>query len=446
MTRPAQDPTALGVSALAAAYRSGALDPVVVTEACLARIASEDAALRAFITVAADNARIEARESHHRWVDGRPLGPLDGVPIGIKDNIDVAGLPCTAGTAAFRTRVPEHDARAVMRLRESGAVLLGKLNMHEGALGATTDNPVFGRAINPRRAGYTPGGSSGGSAAAVAARFCAASLGTDTMGSVRVPASYCGVYGFKPSHDFARNDGVVPLSFTLDCVGPLARSIEDIAMLAQALREAPQRHGVLQVEADIRGCRVGVPRQLDDIALTAPVASAFATFLDGLRGGGATIVPIDLPAWNPTIARRAGLLISEAEGAGYYRQALGADFDGVSPEFAAMLRYPERAGLGRVVAAYEIINAVRVSCLDAFTEVDVIALPTAPQQSFPHGIAPPVNQADCTALANFARAPAVSLPVPADGLPIGMQVIAAPGDDLRLLAIAKTVDRLIERT
>src|SRR5205823_6348079 len=146
---------------------------------------------------------------------------------------------------------------------------------------------------------------------------------------------------------------------------------------------------------DVRGCRVGVPRQLDAVTLTAPVASAFADFLAALRGAGAAVVLIDLPAWNPTIARRAGLLISEAEGAGYYRRALGAELGGISPEFAAMLRYPDRSGLAGVVAAYEIINAVRMSCLDAFGEVDVIALPTTPQQSFPHGIAPPVDQAEC---------------------------------------------------
>ena len=131
-------------------------------------------ALRAFITVAGDSAREQAQESRRRFTEGRPLGPLDGIPIGIKDNINVAGLPCTAGTAAFRTRIPEHDARAVTRLKQGGAVLLGKLNMHEGALGATTDNLMYGRCINPLRPGYTPGGSSGGSAAAVAAGFCAA--------------------------------------------------------------------------------------------------------------------------------------------------------------------------------------------------------------------------------------------------------------------------------
>jgi aspartyl-tRNA(Asn)/glutamyl-tRNA(Gln) amidotransferase subunit A len=445
MTTATHLSTELDIASLAEGYRTGALDPVAITESCLARIVKDDPALRTFITVAADAARAEAHESRRRFAEGRPLGSLDGIPIGIKDNIDVAGLPCTAGTAAFRTRSSKRDARAVMRLKRSGAVLLGKLNMHEGALGATTDNPVFGRCMNPLRSGYTPGGSSGGSAAAVAAGFCAASLGTDTMGSVRVPAAYCGVYGFKPSHDAARSEGVVPLSFTLDSVGPLARTIEDLAILADALHEGPVHSSDCSRTISLAGLRIGVPRQLDAVALTAPVTSAFARFLDALRGAGAVVTSVDLPNWEPTKARRAGLLISEAEAASYYTQALGADLPGLSSEFAAMLRYPARAGLDRVIGAYALIDAVRQSYLDAFAEVDLIALPTTPQPSFPHGIEVPVNQADCTGLANFARAPAVSLPVPTDDLPVGMQLTAAPGDDRRLMSIATAVDRIIVR-
>jgi aspartyl-tRNA(Asn)/glutamyl-tRNA(Gln) amidotransferase subunit A len=445
MATATDPPTALDIASLAEGYRTGALDPVAITETCLARIAKDDPALRAFITVAADSARAQADESRRRFAAGRPLGALDGIPIGIKDNIDVAGLRCTAGTAAFRERVPERDARAVTRLRESGAVLLGKLNMHEGALGATTDNPVYGRCANPLRAGYTPGGSSGGSAAAVAAGFCAASLGTDTMGSVRVPAAYCGVYGFKPSHDAARSDGVVPLSFTLDCVGPLARTIGDLAILADVLHEGPSRRAGHSEDTALAGLRVGVPRQLDAVALTAPVASAFARFLDALRGAGAFVTSVDLPQWESTKARRAGLLISEAEAASYYTHALGPDLPGLSSEFAAMLRYPARAGLDRVIRAYALIDAVRQSYLDAFGEIDLIAVPTTPQPSFPHGIEVPVNQADCSGLANFARAPAVSLPVPTDDLPVGMQLMAAPGDDRRLMSIAVAADRVIAR-
>jgi aspartyl-tRNA(Asn)/glutamyl-tRNA(Gln) amidotransferase subunit A len=434
----------LGLADLSAAFAARTLDPVATTEAYLARIAAEDAVLRSYITVGADGARAAAEESRRRWEAGRPLGALDGMPIALKDNIDVAGLPCTAGTAAFRGRVPLVDARVVARLRQAGAVLLGKLNMHEGALGATTDNPVYGRCINPLKPGFTPGGSSGGSGAAVAAGLCAAALGTDTMGSVRVPAAYCGVYGFKPTKGAISAVGVVPLSFSLDCVGALARSAEDLAILARALFEAPPRQsGVDAALASLAGARVGVPRQLDEIELEPAVSAAFARFLDLLREAGATVTPIDLPAWQPGSARRAGLLVSEAEGAAYYTARLGVDLPGLSDAFASMLRYPAKGPM-RVVAAYETIEGVRLDCERAFAEVDVFALPTTPQTSFPHDSKTPTNQADLTALANFARGPAVSLPLPVEGgMPTGMQLMAAAGDDLRPLALAVALDRVL---
>lgn len=439
------DPCTLGIAALTTAYAAGELDPVSVTEAYLARIAREDGELRSFITVAAGPARAAAENSRNRWCEGRGLGALDGVPLALKDNIDVAGLTCTAGTAAFRNRVPEADAPVVAHLKRQGAVILGKLNMHEGALGATTDNAVYGRCMNPLRRGYTPGGSSGGSGAAVAAQLCAAALGTDTMGSVRVPAAYCGVYGFKPTNGAVCTDGVVPLSFSLDTVGPLTRSAEDTAILARALLRRPPR--ALRALAGsettpvLAGMRVGVPRQLDEVELEPAVKSAFARFLDTLRAADASVAPLDLSPWQPGKARRAGLLISEAEGDLYYTARLGADLHGLSRGFAAMLRYPAQVGISRVVAAYALVEGVRVACVRAFAEVDVLALPTTPQMSFPHDAEVPVNQADCTALANFARAPAITLPFATDPLPIGMQLLAPPGDDLRLLAIAAIFQR-----
>ncbi|TXL76421.1 amidase [Vineibacter terrae] len=439
------DPSELGIAALTAAFTKGSLDPVAATESCLARIAAQDAHLRSFITVAAEGARREAERSRRRWAAGTPLGPLDGVPLAVKDNIDAAGLPCTAGTAAFATHMPAADAPVVACLRRAGAVLLGKLNMHEGALGATTDNAVYGRCMNPLKPGYTPGGSSGGSAAAVAARLCAAALGTDTMGSVRVPAAYCGVYGFKPTNGAIATDGVVPLSTTLDCVGPLARSAADLAVVARALLvDMPRTFIAMPAHDTLAGVRVGVPRQLEEIDLCVAVGAGFAGVLDRLRAAGAIVVPVDLPAWQPGPARRAGLLVCEAEAADYYGARLGPGLAGVSDTFASMLRYAERAGLSRVVAAYRTIEQVRAACFRAFAAVDALVLPTTPQPSFPHGAAAPASQADCTALANFARAPAVSLPIAADPLPVGVQLMAAPGDDLRLLALASLVDRAVE--
>jgi Asp-tRNA(Asn)/Glu-tRNA(Gln) amidotransferase A subunit family amidase len=435
---------ALGIAELAESYGSRQCDPAAVVDAYLAAIAAQDGSLRSFITVADATAREEAGASRWRWERNQPLGMLDGVPIAIKDNIDVAGLPCTAGVAAFRQRVPRQDAAIVTSLRQHGAVMLGKLNMHEGAFGATTDNPVYGRCINPVRPGYTPGGSSGGSGAAVAAGLCVAALGTDTMGSVRVPAAYCGVFGFKPTNDMVSTEGVVPLSHTLDTVGILTRSAADMAIMGMALMRSSSSASAAS-PTSLAGLRVGVPRQLAQIDMQPPIAAAFDRFISLLSAIGVVVVPVDLQFWDPGKARRAGLLVTEAEAAAYYIRHLGANLTGLSPGFAAMLRHPAQAGPGRIAAAYETIEAVRLGCLDAFGTVEIIASPTAPHTSFPHVTPAPPDQAECTALANFARAPAVSLPFATDPLPIGMQLMAAPGKDELLISVAVALEQALRK-
>jgi aspartyl-tRNA(Asn)/glutamyl-tRNA(Gln) amidotransferase subunit A len=432
----------LGIAELAESYAGRQCNPVAVTDAYLTAIEAQDGALRSFITVARALARDEAEASKRRWEENRLRGMLDGVPIAIKDNIEVAGLPCTAGVGAFRERVPAQDAAVVTSLRQQGAILLGKLNMHEGAFGATSDNPVYGRCINPVRLGYTPGGSSGGSGAAVAAGLCVAALGTDTMGSVRVPAAYCGVFGFKPSNGSVSTEGVVPLSPTLDSVGVLARSATDMAIVTTALLQ-PASQPTAASPVSLAGVRVGVPRQISQIEFQPSIATAFEQFLAHLDAIGMIVVPLDLPCWHPGKVRRAGLLVTEAEAAAFYTNQLGPDLPGLSPGFAAMLRYPTQAGSERIAAAYETIDRVRRGCLDSFGEVDLIVSPTTPQTSFPHDSPTPPDQAECTALANFARAPALSLPFVADPLPIGMQLMAAPGKDEFLLSLSVALEQAL---
>lgn len=442
MIRIMVDPRSFGITDLVQRYRTRRLSPVAVVESYLAAIAAQDGALRSFITVADASARAEATASRQRWAGHEPIGPLDGVPLAIKDNIDVAGLPCTAGVAAFRERVPTQDAPAIGSLRRHGAVILGKLNMHEGAFGATTDNPTYGRCMNPVRSGYTPGGSSGGSGAAVVARLCVAALGTDTMGSVRLPAAYCGAFGFKPSNDAISTAGVVPLSRTLDSVGVLARSVADMVIVASALlnlsAEPKPAH-----PASLAGLRVGVPQQVADVDMEPEIAAAFERFATALGASGMQIVSIDLSAWQPTQARRAGLLVTEAEAAPIYMELLGAELAGLSPGFANSLRYPSRIESSRVKAAFTTIEAVGRACIAAFDHVDLIALPTAPQTSFPHDGPVPVNQAEFTALANFSHTPAISLPFGTEPLPIGMQLLAAPGQDDFLLSVAQRLEQTL---
>ncbi len=438
-------PPSLSMHALSSAYRSGALDPVAVTQSLLAEIDARNPHLHAFITVAHERALSDARASRDRHRAGNPLGPLDGVPIAIKDNVDVAGLACTAGSAALRHRVPAADAPAAARLAAAGAVLLGKLNMHEGALGATTDNEAFGRCINPLHAGHTPGGSSGGSGAAVAASLCSAAVGSDTMGSIRIPAAYCGVFGYKPGNDTVPAQGIVPLCHQLDVAGPLATTAADCEVMARTMMGLA--YPTPNAKAPPwRGLAVGVPVQLQSVVLEPEVHEGFQRFLAHLEAIGARIVPIDLAHWDPTRARRAGLLASEADALAWWRSEIGHDLPGVSETFGSMLRYAERAGADKITAARQSLNELRGHAGTAFAAVDLIALPTAPQTSFLHGTPAPINQADLTALANFYGCGAWAIPIESGERAVSVQLMAAPVKDDWLLSFASALDALGPRS
>jgi aspartyl-tRNA(Asn)/glutamyl-tRNA(Gln) amidotransferase subunit A len=229
------DLTFLPIGTLSALLDSRSIEAEALTRLCLARTEGLGRPLNCFITLCPDTALAEARAADARSAMGKRLGPLDGIPVGLKDNIDVAGVPTTNGFGGGPLRIPGEDAAVTRHLRDAGVVILGKLAMHEGALGATTDNPHHGRTHNPFRYSHSPGGSSGGSGAAVAAGLCCAALGTDTGGSVRIPASWCGVVGLKPSYGLISTRGVVPLSHRLDHVGPLTRTVADAALLMDTL-------------------------------------------------------------------------------------------------------------------------------------------------------------------------------------------------------------------
>ena len=224
------------IGGLHAAYAAGETTPSAVAAEHFARIDRLDPRLHAFVECDRAGALSAAAESDRRT---RTPRLLEGVPVGIKSNIAVKGLAHTAGLEARRHVIADRDAYVVTQLREAGAIVLGTLNMHEAALGVTTDNPWFGRTLNPHGEGRTPGGSSGGSGAAVSAGLCVLALGTDTMGSVRIPAAYTGVYGLKPGHGGVEVDGLVALSPSLDAIGPLARSIDDLARAWTVLRREP---------------------------------------------------------------------------------------------------------------------------------------------------------------------------------------------------------------
>jgi aspartyl-tRNA(Asn)/glutamyl-tRNA(Gln) amidotransferase subunit A len=433
-----QDLTFLNAAALQQAYAQGLCDPVAVTRVHLARIALRNPTLHAFVHVSRDLALQQAQASAQRWAKGQPLGPLDGVVMALKDNIDVLGMPCTAGTAAYAQRMPGSDAPLYQRLRDAGMVLLGKLNMHEAALGATTDNPVYGRCMNPLREGFTPGGSSGGSAAAVADHLCTLAMGTDTMGSVRIPAAYCGVMGMIPTRTRLSMDGIVPLSPTLDVAGPLARSGHDLAQVMACLLGVS-----LATATDAnawRGLRVGILPQTSEVAMAPAVQAAWQATQQRLQAHGAQLQTVLLPDWSPTRNRLHALLMSEWEGADYWLDALGPELPGLSVGLQKMLHYGARLGPEKRQASQAAIDGLRAQAGALFEGIDVLLLPTTPHASFAHTEAAPASQADWACLANMLGAPALSFPCPTEGLPVSCQLLAAPGQDERLLSLACALD------
>ena len=433
-----QDLTLLNADALQQAYAQGLCDPVAVTRAHLARIALRNPALHAFVHVCSDQALQQAHASAQRWASGQPLGPLDGVVMALKDNIDVVGMPCTAGTAAFAQRIPTRDAPISQRLSAAGMVLLGKLNMHEAALGATTDNPVYGRCMNPLREGYTPGGSSGGSSAAVADHLCTLAMGTDTMGSVRIPAAYCGVMGMIPTRTRLPMDGIVPLSPTLDVAGPLARSGQDLAQVMACLLGI--NLGPAAQASVWRGLRVGILPQTSEVEMAPAVQAAWQATQQRLQAQGALLKSVDLPDWSPARNRLHALLMSEWEGAAYWQDALGPEMPDLSAGLQKMLHYGARLGPEKRQGSQAAIDGLRAQATRLFADIDVLLLPTTPHTSFAHAEAAPASQADWACLANILGAPALSFPCPTTDLPVSCQLLAAPGQDERLLSLACALD------
>lgn len=409
----------------------------------LAKIAREDGAIGAFWAIDPQAA-----------AQVPPDGPLRGVALGVKDNLDVAGLPTTAGIAAFRGRIATADAPAVAGLRRAGAVILGKLAMHEGALGATTDTPGFGRCMNPLRPGFTPGGSSGGSGAAVAAGFVTLAIGTDTMGSVRIPAAYCGVVGLKPTAGLVSRHGVVPLSPSLDHVGMLAATPRLAAQGLEAMvgedpadpmsrPTPPGWHAVPRAALHPATLRLGLPRPVQAAPMEPAIREAWDAAIATARGLGIAVSELALEGWDPGAARRAGLLLIEAEAAALH-PALIEDPHAASPGFRAALAYGRDAGTTRLMRALFRLAEVRAAMLRALDACDALLLPTAPQRAFAHGTPAPADQADFCAPANIAGLPAIAFPWPAadGGLPCSMQLIGRPHEEAKLVALAEALGAL----
>ena len=414
------------IATVAARYRSGDLSPVEVTERALARIASLNPTLNAFITVTADEALAAARQAESELRDGMDRGLLHGIPVALKDLVDTAGIRTTCGSRILADHVPDRDAPIVAHLRRAGAVILGKTNLLEFAYGIV--HPDFGPTWNPYDPSRTAGGSSGGSAAAVAAGMCFAAVGTDTGGSIRIPAAYCGVAGFKPSFGLVSLDGIFPLSWSLDHAGPLARTAADAALLLDVMLDRPTRP---VPPVDLRGLRLGIlsahrlGREME-----APVLAAFDAACAALAEAGAILSHVEIPELADVDSGLHAVVAPEAS-------VIHADWFAQRPQdYAELTRDQIEAGFG--MSAVDYVRAQRHRqrltghFVDALGRVDAILSPTAPW------VAPAEDpavlgeegmaEARRTAPANLTGLPAltVNCGVSPAGLPLGLQRTTAP--------------------
>ena len=413
--------------------------------------------LGAFRTLLAEAALVAAVAVDERRA-GEDMLPVDGLAVATKENFAVRGVPTTAGMA-LPADPAKADSPAVTLLRRAGAVLLGTTAMDEAAFGAMGDNPHWGRVQHPIDPERAPGGSSAGSAVAVAAKLVDAALGTDTLGSVRIPASYCGVVGFKPTRGRVSLRDVLPLAPTLDHAGILARDVGTVAAVFAVLdRYDPVWPGSLPTPSDIdrdrdrRDTVVVVPRAIEAVALEPEVAAAFAAALGRLETGGLPVVRADLgPGWLPEPVRRAGLLLVEAEAAAVHATALGDEGSPLSPGLRRALLFGRDCGTGRLVKALSRLQAASIAFEAALARhgapsgagAAVIVTPTTPELAPRWRQSPPEAQAIFTTPANVAGLPAITLPIGHGPLKAGLQLVGARHEDRQLLELAALVGPMV---
>ncbi|MEW6265176.1 MAG: amidase [Thermodesulfobacteriota bacterium] len=446
----------LTLAGQASLVRRREVSPVEVLASVLRQIERLDRRVKAYITVMSDSALAAAQAAEHEIAQGHYRGPLHGLPLALKDLIHTEGVRTTAGSKIMRDFIPGEDATAVTRLKQAGAVILGKTNMHEFAYGSTNVNPHYGTVRNPWNDQVLPGGSSGGSAAAVAASMCSAALGSDTGGSIRMPAAFCGITGFKPTYGRVSRHGVVPCAWSMDHVGPLAKTAEDAALVLAAIAgwdpkdpassREPVQDYMAQLEQDVAGLRVGVLREYTVDPVMPEVEAAFRRALGVLRELGLKVEEISIPETKYAVGASNAILLTEA--ASYHEERLRSRAGDYGEDVRSRLE------LGLFVSATDYVKAQRVRRLliEKFQNVlrryEAIVCATEPitapgfdqEVILFDGLAEPRSQALVRHLRLFSLIglPAVSLlcGFASDGLPIGLQIAAAPFADGRVLQIA----------
>jgi len=466
---------------LTEAYRRGDLTPTAVAEDYLGRIGALDGKIGAYLTVVREQALTAARESERRWRAGAPRGPVDGVPLALKDVMCTAGVRTTCGSKMLERFVPPYDATTVMKLREAGAVVLGKTNLDEFAMGSSTEHSAFHPTRNPWDLARVPGGSSGGSAAAVAGGLAAGSYGSDTGGSIRQPAAFCGVVGLKPTYGRVSRYGLVALASSLDQIGPFGQDVTDAALLLGAVAgydrrdstsiQAPVPDYAAELAKGVAGLTLGMPDEYFPDGMDPEVERAVRQAIEVLKGLGARIERVSLPTTEHSLAAYYVILPAEAssnlaryDGVKYGLRVAGRDLIEMQSKtraagFGAEVKRRIMLGTYALSAGYydayygkaqSVRTLVRREFAAAFAKVDLIVAPTTPNVAFKHG-----EKADPLSMylndvftipGNLSGIPGVSVPCGfnTNGLPIGLQVLGPPLDEARVLRAAYAYEQATE--
>jgi len=467
--------TDLTIDDAAAGLRERTFSSEDLTRAVLARIEATEPALHSFITVTPELALEQARGADARRAAGTARGPLDGIPVGIKDIINTRGVRTTAGSRILESFISPYDATVARRLREAGAVCVGKTNCDEFAMGSSNENSAYGGARNPWDTTRVPGGSSGGSASAVAGRQCLGALGTDTGGSIRQPAAHCGVVGLKPTYGRVSRYGVIAYASSLDQVGPMARSVRDCAHLLGATAghdrldstsvPRPVPDYIAGLDGGVRGLRIGLPKEYFVEGMSPEVEQAVRTAVRQLESLGASIEEVSLPHTEYAVAAyyliataeassnlarydgtRYGLRVDEGNGLlAMYRQTRGAGFGAEVKRRIMLGTYALSAGYydAFYLKGQKVRTLIRRDFEQVFARCQAIVTPTAPTTAFRLGekTTDPLEMylSDIfTISVNLAGLPGLSLPCGFDsqGLPIGLQIVGQPFDEETVLRTA----------
>ncbi len=465
------------VMEMSAALKKGESSSRALVDASLKTIDEQDAGLHAFLSVFEEDAKKDADEADERRKKGMSRGPLDGIPFAVKDNVLAKGKGCTGGSRILENYVATEDATVIRKLKDAGAVLIGKTNLDEFAMGSSTEHSAFGPTKNPHDRTRVPGGSSGGSAAAVASGMVPAAFGTDTGGSIRLPASYCGVVGLKPTYGRVSRYGLMAMASSFDQFGPLAATVEDAAVLFEHIHgQDPKDQTTVKHEAfrphwrqSADGLRIGLPKQMWGEGIQDGVREAVMKTIEALEADGAEVKEVDIPLLDEALAVYYVLMPCEVsanmERYDGLRYGLRVNSDNLKEAYMSTRRQGfgdearRRILLGTFALSHGYYDAyylqakkvqarIRLSLEEIFRDVDVLMSPTAPSVAFPIGdkTNDPLEmylQDIFTVTANVAGVPAVSVPCGThENLPVGLHVMGPWFDEAGILAAAKLCEKM----